>query len=71
MNRGQFTTKISQESVEVAIDGIAWLLKLILQPSNDIVNDCKKWMKWSSTEVGIKLQRCHASMEPHGKRASH
>ena len=35
-------TSLYQELLEVAIGGITWLLKPILQPSNDIVNGFKK-----------------------------
>ena len=46
LNWGQFTMEIYQELLEVVINGVTWLLKLIFRPS------CKKWTKWCDTKVG-------------------
>ena len=50
----------------MAIDGITWLLKPILQPSNDIVNGCKK-MAEVVFYKGWKLWRCHTIMKAMAK----
>ena len=45
---------------------MTWLFKPILQPSNDIVNGCKK-MDEVVFYKGWKLWRCHTSMKAMAK----
>ena len=60
------TTKIEVITELRSIHNRKGLRKPILQPSNDIVNGCEKWTKWSSTKVEVL---CHS--ETYGKRAIH